>query len=74
MYINDLVNIDIWAIAKWFYVGGFFIYLLFSLVVMRQINLMSRTLKGTLHLPIKFVGVALVLIATGVMLLALVVL
>lgn len=72
--LNDLFNIDIWSIAKWFYVGGFALYTLFSLVVLRQINLMSTALAGTLQLPIKLVGLILVITSLGVTLLALMVL
>lgn len=72
--IFEITNIDIWAIAKWFYVLGFGIYFLFALVVWRQTQLMSIALQGKMVLPIKTVGLALVILAGTVLALSLVVL
>lgn len=69
--INDL---DIWGIVKWLYVAGFGLYLLFSLIVWRQIQLMSKTLNGTLHIPIKLIGTGLVVTALLVLALSVMVL
>lgn len=63
------VGIDLWAIVKWFVVFAFVTYFVFTLVVMRQIELMVRTLSGALNVPIRVVGWFLVA-AGGMALLA----
>jgi hypothetical protein len=56
-------GVDFWGIVKWFYVAAFIIALTFSLVVMRQIQLMSRTLEGGFNGVIHLLGVGLALMA-----------
>ncbi len=73
-WLGETLKIDVWEIAKWFYVGGFGLYLLFSLVVWRQIQLMSKTLNGTLQTPIKAIGSGLVVMAVVAVCLAVVIL
>lgn len=72
--IPELTSIDLWMIVKWFYVAGFGLYLLFSLIVWRQIQLMSKTLNGTLYIPIKLIGTGLVVTAGIVLILSVMVL
>lgn len=67
-------GIDIWQVVKWFYVLAFVVYFVFAIIVWRQIDLMVKTLNGSLYLPIKLLGIGLVLLSGGVMALALMVL
>lgn len=71
---NFLSDFNYWEVIKWFYVIGFGLYLLFSLVVWRQIQLMGKTLNGSMHLPIKLIGTAIVAVAGVALVLALVIL
>ena len=50
---------QIWMLVKWFYLVAFGVYLIFSVVVWRQIVLMARTLNGVLEVPLKMVGLGL---------------
>lgn len=56
-------GVDIWEIAKWFYVLGFVVYFVFSIIAWRQIDLMSKSLNGSLQIPIKLIGMCLVLLS-----------
>lgn len=64
----------LWLILKWIYVFVFGLYVIFALVVYSQIKQMVSTLKGQLDVAIKFVGFVHLLVALGVLLLALVIL
>jgi hypothetical protein len=67
--MNDILsmllgtNVDVWIFAKIVYVFAFVIYLIFSLVVLRQIQLMSETLDDTFNPIILVVGIGLVVVA-----------
>ena len=50
---------QIWILAKWFYLAAFGVYLIFSVIVWRQIVLMVRTLNGVLEMPLKVMGLGL---------------
>lgn len=67
-------GIDIWSVVRWFYFLAFGIYFIFSLIVWRQVQLMSNTLNGVLRLPIQLVGVGLVLVSAVALAIALMVL
>lgn len=49
--------VTLWDLAKLAYVTVFFIYILFSVVVLRQIGLMTATLNNQFELPLKLIGV-----------------
>lgn len=65
--INFLIQngIDVWEIVKWVYVAAFILCLVCSLVVLRQIQLMARTLAGSFNTVIYLLGAGLV-VAAGV--------
>lgn len=67
-------GVDVWGIVKWFYVLAFVVYFVFALIVWRQIDLMIKTLNGSLQLPIRLAGVGLVLFSGVVMVMALMIL
>ena len=50
---------QIWILAKWFYLAAFGVYLIFSVIVWRQIVLMARTLNGVLEVSLKVMGLGL---------------
>ncbi len=72
--LNTLFNIDIWQIVKWFYLLAFAVYLAFTLVVLRQIEVMIRTLDGNLQLPLRVIGWFLVGLAIIALVVAFIVL
>lgn len=55
--ISFLLSITIWDAAKVMFVLVFGLYIFFSVVVLRQISLMTETLNGQFELPLKLVGV-----------------
>ncbi|PIU02116.1 hypothetical protein COT66_01890 [Candidatus Shapirobacteria bacterium CG09_land_8_20_14_0_10_49_15] len=65
---------DPWIFLKILFLMGFFIYLAFAVIVVRQVKLMSQTLNGILDLPLKMIAWIHLLVAIGVFLLALIVL
>lgn len=74
MQVTDLLNLDIWGIVKWFYLFAFGLYLAFTLIVLRQIEVMIRTLNGNLELPLRVIGWFLVAMAVVALVVAFVVL
>lgn len=54
--INLILNISVWGLFKFFFVVGLFIYLLFALVIIRQVDLMTGVLQGNLNRGIRIVG------------------
>jgi len=63
-----------WLIAKIFVLVALAIYLIFAVVIIRQINLMVDTTDIGFSLPIKLVGWAHFLFAVGIFILALIIL
>lgn len=57
-------QLDFWGWAKWGVVAGLFVYLWFALMVVRQVDLMSRALNSAFAKPLKTVAWGY-LIATG---------
>lgn len=55
-WVNVLLSISIWNIAKVFVSFTLILYVLFALLVVKQIFLMTETLNGQLELPLKVVG------------------
>lgn len=55
-WVNVLLSVSIWNIAKVFVSLALILYVLFALIVVRQIFLMTGTLNSQLELPLKAVG------------------
>ena len=51
--LDKIFAISFWDISKLAVLVFLLIYIIFSIVVIRQINLMSKALNGTLNLPLK---------------------
>lgn len=72
--VNAIFNIQIWGLFKVFIVAGVFIYVLFSLVIVRQVELMTEVLRGTLTPGIKIAALAHLVFSLLVLLLAIIIL
>lgn len=72
--INAILNIQIWGLFKLFIVVGVFIYVLFSLVIVRQVDLMTEVLRGTLTPGLKIVALAHLIFSLLVLILAIIIL
>jgi len=65
---------EVWLVAKGFVLIAFAIYIVFALVVIRQIQLMSDTLEVGFETPIRILGYLHLLFAIGTFILALIIL
>lgn len=61
----------IWEIAKLFVLTGLLFYLVFAIVVVRQVQLMTRTVTGELDKAIGIVAWAHFALTAGIFLMAL---
>jgi len=51
-----LININIWLVAKIFILFALILYLIFSFMVIKEVDLMNKTLTGVFNLPLKIVA------------------
>jgi hypothetical protein len=65
-----IFSLSIWAIAKWLFLFAFFLYIIFSLVIIRQVNLMNKTLEVNFEKPIALLSYIHFLFAVGVFIFA----
>jgi hypothetical protein len=57
----------IWTIVKIFFIVGLFVYFVFAAVVVRQIDIMTKSIKLQFELPIKILGLIHLLFALGLL-------
>ena len=69
-----ILCISIWAVAKGFILVAFFLYIIFSFVVVRQIQLMTETLEVGFETQLKILSYLHLAFAILVFLAALIVL
>lgn len=72
--MNAIFGISVWSVAKFFVVFFLGMYVVFSLVIIKQIRLMLDTVEIGLAWLIKFVGWAHLLFAIGVFILGVIIL
>lgn len=69
-----LLGISVWLVVKIFVMLALAIYIVFALVVLKQISLMISTVEMGFSLPIRLIGWAHLLFAIGIFILALIIL
>lgn len=69
-----LLGISIWVIAKILFLIAIVVYIIFALVVVRQVNLMVDTLEVGFETPIRLFAWGHLLFSIGVLILALLIL
>lgn len=69
-----VLGISVWAIAKGFILVAFFLYIIFSFVVVRQVQLMTETLEVGFETQLKVLAYLHLAFAILVFLAALIVL
>lgn len=52
----NIVSADIWILVRYMFLFGLVIYIVFALVIVRQVGLMTKTLSVGFELPIKFLA------------------
>ena len=72
--LNQLFSISVWDIAQLSVLLFLLIYIIFSVVVIRQVKSMIQALNGTLDLPLRLIAWIHLGIAVFVFFLALIVL
>lgn len=65
---------DVWGIVKIMFLIGMVVYILFALIVIRQITHMTKTLKVGFEAPLKLLGIIHFIAAIGIFIFALLVL
>lgn len=68
------LRFDPWVFVKILFLIGFSIYLAFAIIVVRQVNLMTRTLDSEFEAPLKLIAWVHLLASFGVFLLAVLIL
>lgn len=66
--INFFANLDIWQVVKGIFLVGLFLYLVFALVIVRQVGLMLDVLQVELEWLIKFAAWLHLFLVIGVFL------
>ncbi len=67
-------SFSFFSLLKWFYVFAFFIYIIFSFVIVEQVRIMTKTLEVNFEAPLLLISYAHLLFAIGVFVFALLVL
>jgi hypothetical protein len=55
-FLAILININFWNIAKILVLLALSLYFLFALMIVREVNLMNRTLIGVFNLPVRIIA------------------
>lgn len=72
MQIVPVTGFSIWVLVKIFVIIGLSVYSIFALVVVRQIQIMSDTVKLNFELAIKILGIIHLLFALSLLLFAII--
>lgn len=73
-FLYEAIGISIWSVAKVAVIFALFVYVLFAVIVVRQVKLMGKTLNGNLNLPLRIISWIHLLLALLVVFLAFVIL
>lgn len=55
-FLSSLFSLNVWAVAKLAYLLAILLYIIFSIVLVKQVNLMTRSLKGDLDRFLKIIS------------------
>lgn len=69
-FIEFILNISIWGVAKVLVLIALAIYLVFAFVVVRQVSMMIKVISGSIDLPLKILAWLHFIFAVLVILLA----
>lgn len=68
------LTLSIWFLVKLLFLIGLLIYLTFAVIVIRQVNLMTRALNGGFEASLKLIAWVHLIVVIGIFLLAVVIL
>lgn len=69
-----ILNVSVWEIIRILFLIGIGVYVVFALVVVRQVQLMTDTIRVGFETPIRLIALIHLLVACGVFVLALLIL
>jgi len=69
-----ILGVSVWFIAKIFALFALLIYIIFSVVIVRQVNLMTETLEVGFESPLKVIALFHLILAILVFIFALIIL
>lgn len=73
-WIDVILNISIWSVAKVLILIALVIYLIFAIVVIRQVSAMTKVVSGQLNVPLKFLSWAHLIFTLFVIILSIIIL
>jgi len=74
IFLENLVNFDPWFIVKLAFLIFLAVYLAFAVIVIRQVQLMVKTLNGSFDLPLQILSFVHMAFAAFVFLMAMAIL
>jgi hypothetical protein len=73
-WLDMIMNISVWSVAKAIILLALVIYLIFAIVVIRQVNAMTKVVSGQLNVPLKLLSWAHLIFTLLVIVLSIVIL
>jgi len=73
-FLQILITLDVWLLAKFFVLLALLAYIVFAFLILREAELMNKTLNGVFNAPIRVVALFHLIFALFVFILALVIL
>ncbi len=73
-WVNLILSISIWTVAKFLILFALIIYLIFAIVLIQQVNAMTKVVSGQWNIPLKVLSWVHLLVALLVIILAIVIL
>jgi len=72
--VQAIVNINVWLVVKIFVLIALGLYIIFGFIIVREVDLMNKTLKGVFNLPIKIIACLHLIFSVFIFILAMIVL
>lgn len=73
-WLNLILDISIWTVAKFLILFALIIYLIFAIVAIRQVKVMTKVVSGQWNIPLKILSWIHLLVTLLVIVLTIVVL
>jgi hypothetical protein len=73
-WLDIILNISVWSVAKVLMLIALVIYLIFAVVVIRQVSVMTKVVSGRLNIPLRLISWAHLIFTLLVIILSIVIL
>lgn len=74
IFLQTLIQIGVWDWVKLLVLFGLGLYIIFAFIIVREVDLMNRTLNGIFNLPIKVASLIHLIFSVLVFILGLIIL